>query len=330
MIENFLYLVEQYGFVPHANRIYFSRRSLPPVLSRLVLFYVTATNDQAFASAAVPFLDLEVQAWSDNTVTVNGHKLYVYGDVTRGPRPESYREDAILASGLATETEKQNLYAELRAATESGFEFSSRWFIKNGTNEGSRVDTKCRSIIPVELNSIFYRNFITIATFYRSAGNITRAEEFEKNAADLLVAIAAVLWNEEDGIWYDYDLINQKPRRYYGASNFIPLASYAYDPNDSERLATAVLNYIAKNNIDSYMGGLPTTFVYSDENWDYPNVLPILQWVAILGLKGLNVESTSALAEKWALRWLANNLLAYQRDGVMYDKVSLENLYIKL
>lgn len=321
MLENYLHLIEKFGFVPQANRIYFSRRSHPPVSSRFVLFYVTATNDQAFAKKAVPLLDSEFKAWEENIVTINGYKLYVYGDNTYGQRPEGYFEDTILASNLTTEADKLSLYSDLRAATESRFTFSSRWFIKNGTNDGSRVDTKCRKIIPVDLNSIMYRNCITIASFYNMSGNTAKVEEYEKIASDLLIAIKAVLWNEEDGIWYDYDLINNKQRKIFLASNFIPLASFAYDANDSVKIATGILKYISKNNLDSYMGGVPTSFKFSGENWDYPNVMPQLQWLIIAGLKGLNVDATNDLSKKWALRWLRTSFMSYKREGLLFDKV---------
>lgn len=35
-----------------------------------------------------------------------------------------------------TENEKEDFYNELKTAAESGWDFSSRWFITNGTNKG--------------------------------------------------------------------------------------------------------------------------------------------------------------------------------------------------
>lgn len=35
-----------------------------------------------------------------------------------------------------TPEKKEELYAELKAAAESGWDFSTRWFILNGTNKG--------------------------------------------------------------------------------------------------------------------------------------------------------------------------------------------------
>ena len=38
-----------------------------------------------------------------------------------------------------TDAEKENYYAELKTAAESGWDFSSRWFILNGTNKGTMI-----------------------------------------------------------------------------------------------------------------------------------------------------------------------------------------------
>jgi len=47
-----------------------------------------------------------------------------------------FREDWESALVFRSEGEKQDHYSELKAAAESGWDFSSRWFIQNGTNNG--------------------------------------------------------------------------------------------------------------------------------------------------------------------------------------------------
>jgi len=46
------------------------------------------------------------------------------------------REDINKAESLTTESEKENFYSELKATAESGWDFSGRWYIDNGTNKG--------------------------------------------------------------------------------------------------------------------------------------------------------------------------------------------------
>lgn len=41
-----------------------------------------------------------------------------------------------MAQDLKTEEEKQKLYVELKSGAESGWDYSTRWFVNNNTNKG--------------------------------------------------------------------------------------------------------------------------------------------------------------------------------------------------
>ena len=47
------------------------------------------------------------------------------------------REDYLTSQSFRTAEERDNYYAELKTAAESGWDFSSRWFILDGTNKGN-------------------------------------------------------------------------------------------------------------------------------------------------------------------------------------------------
>jgi alpha,alpha-trehalase len=48
----------------------------------------------------------------------------------------SCREDYDNAETLPPEKNKEEFYINIKSAAESGWDFSSRWFISNGTNQG--------------------------------------------------------------------------------------------------------------------------------------------------------------------------------------------------
>ena len=48
MIENFLVMVDKFGFVPNGGRVYYERRSQPPFLILMFKLYMDATNDTDF------------------------------------------------------------------------------------------------------------------------------------------------------------------------------------------------------------------------------------------------------------------------------------------
>lgn len=131
-----------------------------------------------------------------------------------------------------------------------------------------------------------------------------------------------MLWNEEKGAWFDYDLINNRQRIYFVPSNLSPLWTNCYPSANRSHIAQKVLDYIKAHDLDSYPGGVPNTFEETGEQWDYPNVWPPMQHMLIVGLNNLGDPRATQLAKEWAERWLQNNLLAYH-DGdkrAMYEK----------
>jgi neutral trehalase len=51
-----------------------------------------------------------------------------------------FREDVSSAEeAFHTDEDKEAYYSELKAAAESGWDFSSRWFIQNATNKGEHL-----------------------------------------------------------------------------------------------------------------------------------------------------------------------------------------------
>ena len=79
IIENFLDLVEEFGFVPNGARIYYLNRSQPPLLSQMVRIYLEHTNDLSILERALPILIKEHEFWTVNrsvSVTAPNNKTY--------------------------------------------------------------------------------------------------------------------------------------------------------------------------------------------------------------------------------------------------------------
>lgn len=197
MLLNFFSVIDRYGFIPNGGRIYYLTRSHPPMLTTMVKAYIEQTGDEEFISEAIHRLDVEFEYFDSNYMhDVNGHRLAAYGlDVLNGPRPESYREDYSEAhKHFETEDERRQFYGEMIAGAESGLDFSSRWFIKNGTNGGQLFNTHAKSIIPVELNAMLYFNAKTIAEFHKKLGNTNIAAKYENRAQQIFEVSRGFQW----------------------------------------------------------------------------------------------------------------------------------------
>ncbi|KRG04852.1 trehalase isoform X1 [Drosophila mojavensis] len=326
MIENFMSIVQRIGFIPNGGRVYYWGRSQPPLLAGMVKSYVDFTKDDRFAINALDVLEHEFEYFINNhSVQAKGYNLAVYRDSSKGPRPESYSEDIETAATFNTDEDKENHYSELKSAAESGMDFSSRWYInEEGTNVGNLSVTKTRSIVPVDLNSILYWNAKIIAEFHAKAGNVDKMTEYETKAQKIKEAIQAVLWNEEAGCWLDYDLINEKPRDYFVTSNLAPLWVKAYNISDTDKISASVLNYIEKNKLDTFPGGIPNTLYQTGEQWDFPNVWAPLQYIIIEGLDNLGTPDAKQLSKRWGHRWVKSNFAAYRDSRAMFEKYDAE------
>jgi alpha,alpha-trehalase len=96
MLKNFLGMVEKYGFIPNGGRLYYVRRSQPPLLIPMVKSYMDATEDIEFLRENIGTMEEEFQYWMKNhsVVVVKDGKNYTlarYSAPSSGPRPESYR-----------------------------------------------------------------------------------------------------------------------------------------------------------------------------------------------------------------------------------------------
>lgn len=189
MLLNFFSLIDRYGFIPNGGRIYYLTRTQPPLLTSMVQAYIDATGDEEMIQMAIKRLNVEFEFFNQNRMhDVNGHRLAAYGAhvPSNKPRPESYVEDFSMAQKqFSHEIERNQLYGELIAGAESGMDFSTRWFTKNGNRNGNLKNIHAKSIIPVDLNAILYFNAKTIANFYRKLRRINDAVKYERRAHQL-------------------------------------------------------------------------------------------------------------------------------------------------
>ncbi|XP_034556589.1 trehalase [Notolabrus celidotus] len=322
MIQNFLYLVDRYGFVPNGGRIYYERRSQPPFLTLMVESYYQATKDKEFLRAALPTLEREYVFWMQNrsvAVRANGaeYKLNRYHVEVGLPRPESYTDDLELAEGLSDEG-KEQLWMDLKAGAESGWDFTSRWYIdSDGHNNGTLGSTRTSQIVPTDLNALLCLSEKTLASFHRILGDGDSAAQYEQAAARRLQAIEAVLWDAERGAWFDFNLVTNSKHFEFYPSNMAPVWAQCYS---QPAMGEKAVQYLKRSGALQFPNGVPTSLRESGQQWDYPNAWPPLQHMLIHGLSQLPSEEAKQLASDLAQRWIKTNWLAYEKYDGMFEK----------
>ena len=133
------------GHIPAGFRSYFLTRSQPPFFVQMVSDYGRAIGDRTGALARyLPQIEAEYACFTTPERTHDG--LTRNWNAAAGPRTEMLGTDR---SMTGAEAARPGFYRDLRAACESGWDFSARWL----TNPSDLATIRTTHILPVDLNS---------------------------------------------------------------------------------------------------------------------------------------------------------------------------------
>jgi alpha,alpha-trehalase len=314
MLNNFNCMIEQYGYIPNGNRTYFIGRSQPPYFAEMIKLFMRETSDEN-GLQYLPALEREYQFWMDlqrlrKTTSETGY-LNHYSDQNSSPRPEAYKEDYSLSLTL-DDGKHDMLYCNIRAACESGWDFSSRWMADGKTL--STIHTV--DILPIDLNCLLFNIEATIAELYKIAGNMALSSAYFKKADDRKQLIQKMFWNKKKGFFYDYDSKTNKQCSTESLAAVYPLYYKIATPS----MANLVADKLRKDFLQD--GGLLTSTINTGQQWDAPNGWAPLQWMAIIGLEKYGLKS---LADSIARRWMALNEKVYRDIGKMMEKYNVSD-----
>lgn len=324
MINNFAFLIKKYGHIPNGNRRYYVSRSQPPFFALMVALLAQIKADKSILVKYLDELLMEHAFWQNGAREIvsgeavnrvvcmpDGEILNRYFDSSVTPRQESYKEDYNL--GKSSNQPNKELFLNLRAGAESGWDFSSRWFA-----DGLNIETiQTTGIIPVDLNCLMYALEETIAMAQKIAGEEAASKEFESRAMNRKNVLLKYCWNEELNFFCDYDFVTQQQKQQITAAGLFPLFVNIATPGQSAFVAENISNHLLKS------GGLVTTTIATGQQWDAPNGWAPLQWIAF---KGLNNYGHTTLANDIASRWLSLNEKVFKQTGKLMEKYNVEDL----
>ncbi|CAG9584378.1 unnamed protein product [Danaus chrysippus] len=332
MIENLLHLVGKYGYVPNGSRVYYLGRSQPPLLAAMVASYYEATGDLAWIEQHISTVEKELHYWLDNkkvTVEINGNKYmllrYLADKKDRGPRPESYYEDYTNSRIFPNEDRRDDFYMEIKSAAESGWDFSSRWFISASGVIGNLTDVHASRILPVDLNAIFAGALQTVGDLRNTLKHRREAQKWWSLAKYWRSAIENIMYHEADGVWYDYDIQSGSPRKHFYPSCATPLWTKVINETKVDKYALRFINYLKSTGALNFPGGVPSSILHSGEQWDFPNAWPPMQSILIGGLNTSGNIEASKLAKELAGVWIRSNYIGYNNWQKMFEKYSAVN-----
>lgn len=326
MMKNYAYMIRKFGFIPTANRTYFLSRSQPPFFSHMVRLLASHKGRTRTYAEYLPYMLREYRFWMKGRTKLskaehkayarvvelpNGMTLNRYYDNKMTPRPESLTED--METALETpHRESDRLYLHLRAGAESGWDFSSRWFL-------DEIDIKTihtADIIPVDLNCLLYQHESTIAETYRLLKNPLLARKFQNLADRRASAIQTYCWDDNQKFFVDYNFHHDQPTGRLSLAAVFPLYARIATKQQADYVADRLKREFLKP------GGLVTSLVENGQQWDAPNGWAPLQWIAIEGLRNYGHH---ALANDIKRRWIKVNMKVFTEKHKLIEKYNVES-----
>lgn len=307
MVINFCFEIEHYGKILNANRSYYLSRSQPPFLTDMTLRVFQKIRHE---EGALGFLRTSILAAIKEYLTVwmaeprldpiSGLSRYrpdglgvppetepSHFDSHLGPYAKKHEmsiQDFIVAynDGIIKEPALDEYFLHDRAVRESGHDTSYR------------LEGVCANLATIDLNSLLYKYEIDIAKVIESYfnGRLVIPEEFsvkghpdlktgtvhtsgawERRAKRRKMLIDRYLWNEERGMYFDYDTIKKKQSKYESATTFWAMWAGVSSPKQATKMVEVALKLFEKH------GGLVSGTEKSrgrvgldrpNRQWDYP------------------------------------------------------------
>lgn len=328
MLDNFVHLQQSYGLIPNGNRVYYLSRSQPPILALMVALLrdnVSSSNGNANGKLEgnfkpkdyLPYLIQEHEFWTsgeNNPRAVNTATGFVasrYWDDLQAPRPESFYEDIELAKHI--DASKRGLFfRNLRAACESGWDFSSRWLMQS--NDLASINTT--EILPVDLNALLGISEQTISDIAQADGQVSIAQNFRELRAKRQQFFNDYFWQAKENSFFDLNISDLSATGVRSLASVVPLFAGLANAEQASEIARDIETSFL------HPGGLATSLQDTQQQWDFPNAWAPLQWFAIQGLKHY---AHKELAAKVTQAWLENVGDFYKSKGVMMEKYNVIN-----
>jgi alpha,alpha-trehalase len=244
----------------------------------------------------------------------NGDILNRYWSDSDIPRSESYREDVKTAGEAVSHfpgINKNDIYRNLRATAESGWDFTSRWLSPDSAGIWNLYTIHTTDIIPVDLNALLYNMELTLSKTYKMKGDTLKAGFYNDRAELRKQAMMKYCWNEKKGFFMDYNFHTGEQTGILSLAGMYPLffriASGAQAMNVAEVIRKSFLR----------PGGVIPTLTDTGEQWDSPNGWAPLEWITIEGLMNYHIDDLAITIKN---RWLRLNRKVYMSTYKMLEK----------
>lgn len=347
MVDNFAYQIEHYGKILNANRSYYLTRSQPPFLTDMVLkvFEALPQNSQHEVKKNREWLKKSIGTAITEYMTVwmteprldkrTGLSCYHPDGVGIPPETESTHFDHIMEPyaqqlGVSVDEYKRMYDTDVINEPELDEYFvHDRAVRESGHDTSYRLEKRCANLATVDLNCLLYKYETQIADTIQGHfedkfswdGQAMSAAEWRERAQRRREAIDKYLWNEEKGLYFDYDVRLREQSLYESVTTFWALWTGCASPAQARRVVEEGCRKFEQRG--GLVGGTEESrgqisLSRPNRQWDYPYGWAPHQMMAWQGCANYGFMD---VARRFAYRWLFTITQAFvDFNGVVPEK----------
>lgn len=353
MVQNFCFCIEHYGKILNATRSYYLSRSQPPFLTDMALRVYEKIKHEPDAKE---FLRRSILAavkeyhsvWTSEPRLdpVTGLSRYRPEGLGVPPETEASHFVHILQPYIEkykmefTEFVRAYNYGEIKEPELDYYFMHDRAVRESGHDTSYRLEGICADIATIDLNSLLFKYETDIARTIRSVfgdklvvpaefcagtpykpGETLSSAAWDRRAKRRKLTMDKLMWNEEEGMFFDYNTAKQERCKYETCTTLWSLWAGIATPKQA---ADMVKKGLPK--FEAYGGLLAGTKESRGEiglerpnrQWDYPYGWAPQQMLAWTGLLRYSFEEE---AERLAYKWLFMITKAFvDFNGVVVEK----------
>ena len=353
MVQNFCFCIKHYGKILNATRSYYLARSQPPFLTDMALRVYDKIKHEP---GALDFLRQSLLAaikeyysvWTAEPRLDRVTGLSRYRPEGMGVPPET--EAGHFIHILEPYAKKHNMtfdefvhaynHGDIKEPTLDDYFMHDRAVRESGHDTTYRFEGVCADLATIDLNSLLFKYETDIARTIRNvfhdkfevpdewlatnnpgAAKLETSATWDRRAKRRKLAIDKYLWNEQAGMYFDYNTAKREQCNYESATTFWALWAGVSTPKQAAAMVTKALP-----RLEAFGGLLSGTEESRGEiglerpnrQWDFPYGWAPQQILAWTGLYryGFNEE-----AERLAYKWLFMITKAFvDFNGVVVEK----------
>jgi alpha,alpha-trehalase len=294
MLDNLIFMFDEFGLIPNGNRYYLTSRSQPPILTTFIFhIYDKYGKPKSWLKKRIATAKKEyIEVWTSQQ---HPHHRQVY-------------------EGLSRYYDINHLHD--LAEAESGWDMTPRF------------KRQCLDYLPIDLNCLLYK----YESDFARAANIL-GEEAEENvwhyaAEARKKQVTSLMWNKRKAFFFDYNYQDKSQGNVYSLAGYYALWSGLATEYQAKKLVMQLSKFEKEGGLTTTAGSFmyAPLFGSTKTQWAYPNGWAPLHYIAI---EGLEQYGYSKEAKRIAHKWLKTNNDWYQKHGEFQEKYNVVNTTLR-